>query len=462
MLNCHHDNGGPRAGAELRGLLTDVHRREGGAIAMLCLAAALILLLMSWLIFDAILVTNHKIDTQGSADMAAFSQASVKSRSMNMMAFSNVGKRSIVGVHAVYQSMFDSYGIWLQQRVDWCENDMPQCDEEEMEENLELYFQEADNDYESYEANTDYYLGDLRALDNYQQYIMDMTPWWGWSEAVLRAQRNGATLASSFPPPGGTPAGEFDSVLNPVVDEVGGTAGFNILSHTDRLPMVTGTFWADMIHGGMDGRDAWETEHRINVDHHQARSERGARSTEVIDMGATHMMTAGLQHTYDQIGDHGAPWRLESYDREWDWLFDTSNIVITYSHQPHYFDGMRNLYEEILQDYDDDPDELVSQGYRPSGYWGMARSEISFQGEGNPDEWRASWTARMRPIAFPDEFQAAGYDFNAVYHFTLDHLMLSARMHGGIGTTGDFMNDLAYFERVSRSMGQSTIEGVAR
>src|SRR5699024_1841150 len=161
----------------------------------------LILLLIAWTLFDGFIVTRDKMEVQASADVGAFSQASVKSRSMNMMAFSNIGKRSIVGVHIVYESMFDAYLDWVADRIEECELELPQCNEEVMVKNHELLTREYENDYQAYDGNLPYYVADVRALDNYQNYILGMTPWWGWSEAVTRAQRNGATLATSFPPP---------------------------------------------------------------------------------------------------------------------------------------------------------------------------------------------------------------------------------------------------------------------
>ncbi len=449
---------------------------------MLCLAAALILLLMSWLIFDAILVTNHKIDTQGSADMAAFSQASVKSRSMNMMAFSNVGKRSIVGVHSVYQSMMLAYRDYMIAWIAECTADMSTCDYEALEANYELYNRERENDYSVYVGtNEAYYIADLRALDNYQKYVMAMTPWWGWSEAVGRAQRNGATLASSIPVPQGVPYGIVPNLLNDVASAVGPNTAFNFYSETDRLPLERGVFMEDrescpgfrsMVSDGMIANDGWISgEHGSNVQIHRENSELRAASDEVIERGASFgangTMSAGLALMAEMVGmcqdSLAAPYFLTTHSTEASWLAATSNLVLTYRHEPEYFENMRDKYRVPPEDYEFDQSSPAGRLYRPEGYWGMARSEISFQGEGAPDSWAPAWTARMRPVALPGEFREASFDLNGMYHSTLAHLALAAMLHDDVTNgTQDILKDLVFMERATRGMGQSTIDGVGR
>ncbi len=469
MPSCPDDN---RAGRWARAgrRFAAAEGDEEGAVLLICLAAILILLLMGWLVMDGIFLTHDKTESQASADSAAFSQASVKARSMNMMAFSNIGKRSIFGVHAVYESMFEAYTEWYFRLVQECELDPDNCDEEMLERNTELYWTEHDNDYQTYGANEGYYLGDLRALDNYQEYLTSITPWWGWSEAVLRAQRNGATLATSFPPPRGVPRGSHTSLVNPVMAQAGGSVSFNIVTRLDRLPVKRDTtFWDDVIAGHLELGSTWEWEHQMNVELHRERSQYGARKTEVIERGATHLMTHGLDRTYRDLGTYGSPWRIQNFDSEADWMFSTSNLVLTYHNQPAYFGALRDKYDVPGGDYEEaDSSGLQARLYRPGGYWGMARSEISFQAERAPDLWLPAWTARMRPVSLPREFRERGYDFNGIYHLVLDHLVLSGWMHGEFSRgeianpDGEFFDDLVYFERVSRAMGQSTIEGVAR
>ncbi|WP_158542434.1 Tad domain-containing protein [Lujinxingia litoralis] len=425
---------------------------------LLCLAAVLILMLMAWVVMDAGQVTRDKIEAQTSADVAAYSQASVKARAMNMLAFSNIAKRSIVGVHAIYESMFASYGIWVMARYAECQAQLPSCDMEVLAENLEIYWSEADNDYGAYGDNADYYRADMRALDNYQRYISDMAPWWGWTEAVVRAQRNGATMASSFPVPQGTPVGGIEGLPQQVINASGRQVPFNFLSTVDRLPARPGDFWAHMVDEGMYGRETWKWEHRLNTDRHRDRSEGGAASAVVLQRGATTLFSYGLSRSEEDIGEFGRPWRLVYDGNEAHWLRDTSNITLTYHADASYYDAKRRKYSVPADDYHYD-DSMRS--YRPEGYWGMARAEISFQGEGAPTMWESAWTARMRPVVLPREFEEVGYDFNALYHSSMLHLSASSRMQGG-GGGSEFFEDLVYMEKVSRGMGQSTIDGVSR
>ncbi|TXD38229.1 hypothetical protein FRC98_04850 [Lujinxingia vulgaris] len=431
---------------------------QGGAVLLLCLAAVLILMLMAWVVMDAGQVTRDKIEAQTSADAAAYSQASVKARAMNMLAFSNIAKRSIVGVHAIYESMFASYGMWVMARYAECQAQSPSCDIEVLAENLELYWKEADNDYGTYGDNADYYQADMRALDNYQRYISDMAPWWGWTEVVVRAQRNGATMASSFPVPQGTPRNGIEGLPQQIINASGRQVPFNFLSTVDRLPARPGEFWANMVDEGMYDRETWQWEHRLNTDRHRERSELGAANAAVIQRGATSLFSYGLQRTEEDIGEFGRPWRLYFNGNEAHWLRDTSNITLTYHADASYYDERRKKFTVPAQDYHYD-DSMRS--YRPEGYWGMARSEISFQGEGAPTMWEAAWTARMRPVALPREFEQVGFDFNALYHSSIIHLSASAKMQGA-GGGSEFFDDMVYMEKVSRGMGQSTIDGVSR
>ena len=232
---------------------------ERGAVLLLCLAAFLILLLVSWVLVDAIFVTVDKQNAQQSADTAAFSQASVEARAMNMVAFTNVAKRSLVGVHTVYESMFVAYEDWIYWLATQCAAGAEVCDKQKLAENLELYGRELDTDYSAYENNEPYYFADLRALDNYQRHLVEVTPWWAFSEAVLRAQRNGATLATSFPPPPGYAPPDAPRVLGDVVTETGGdsTLAYNISSGIDRLPVERADYESGMVEHGMVDREVF-------------------------------------------------------------------------------------------------------------------------------------------------------------------------------------------------------------
>ncbi len=456
----------------IRGRIQRLDSDQGGAVFLMCLAGILILLLMSWVLVDGIFVTKDKSDVQASADAGAYSGASVKARSMNMMAFSNVAKRSLVGVHATYEAMMNSYAMYVEQLF-WqnCDFDsVPPdtwytCDDPEFVENRDLYEEEEAGDYVAYQDNRDFYMADLRALDTYQQYIQKVTAWWAWSESVLRAQRNGATLASSFrpPPADGMPRGGYSSLVQPVMAEAGG--GIAEFQNPDQLPVEHGDFWATMVEGGMAQEVFEDWEHPMNAQHHQDRSELGAAADSVINRGASDLFEGAVEQTYQDLGEYGRPWRIWSRaDQPARWYFDSSHVVLTYHHHPGLFESMRDdKYDGVFGDYEETAEVGDTELFRPRGYWGMARAEMSYHHEEAPDLWRPVWTARMRPMALPDEFRQRGWGFQSIYHSSIDFLALSGRLHDDLrGDEAEFMHDLVYMERASRAMGQSTVGGVAR
>lgn len=441
---------------------------------MLCLAAMLILLLMAWTLFDALWVTRDKIEVQASADVGAFSQAAVKSRSMNMMAFTNVGKRSIVGLTAVYESMFTAYMEWVITEAAKCAAAPAECDYDTVMKNVDLLYRELNNDYQTHTDNRPYYLADIRALDNYQNYIDALTPWWGWSEAVSRAQRNGATLATSFPFPRGTIKTSIPDPTTQVVQAAGSSAGVVYVTTPDTLPIRRGTYFETMQHGGMMDNRAWrDGEHSRNVALHRSRSSLGAASATVINRGGSvgpgGRMTVGFGVVANALAipgtndSYAAAWEFKEYEEEADWLYGTSNILVTFRQEPEYFEGHRSKYDAPPDDYEFDESSAEGKVYRPRGFWGMARSEISFQGQGDLNLWEPAWTARMRPVSLPGEFADGAYELRGLYHASMTRLMLSGIMHGNItGDGSEYLDDLIYFEKAARGMGQSTIEGVGR
>lgn len=95
-----------------------IHTDECGAVALLMLAATIIIMMLSWIIFDAAVTTQDKVNAQASADSAAFSQAAIKARSMNMMAYSNIAKRSIWAVQSLYPSYLSATYGWIRNTIE--------------------------------------------------------------------------------------------------------------------------------------------------------------------------------------------------------------------------------------------------------------------------------------------------------------------------------------------------------
>lgn len=93
----------------IREALRALDRDEGGAIFLAALAATLILLMLSLVLYETGNVSREKVKLQTATDSAAYSQAAIKARSMNINAYTNVAKRSIVGIHLTYHASFSYF-----------------------------------------------------------------------------------------------------------------------------------------------------------------------------------------------------------------------------------------------------------------------------------------------------------------------------------------------------------------
>lgn len=93
------------------------HNEERGAVALLMLAATIVIMLLSWVIYDAGVSTRTKVRVQAAADTAAFSQAAIKARTMNMLAYTNIAKRSIWAAHSMYPSYLSATYSWIRRTL---------------------------------------------------------------------------------------------------------------------------------------------------------------------------------------------------------------------------------------------------------------------------------------------------------------------------------------------------------
>lgn len=292
------------------------HHQESGAVLLLMLAVCLILMMLGWVVYDTGQAARENIKMQSAGDMAAVSQSAIKARSMNMLAYTNVAKRSIFAVHSTYLASFMAY-------IDWAsivksiahvasmvggEMDAISGDLESMADKwINIWRTEARDDFidfsgidlltaleltadhEDYRISlsdfprpsvmelistlisgdgvsgvvslladafldlseglslvkfdsdgsmrrgshrigldqwaglsTKYYAQDLKALDNYQRYLVGITPWWGWMEHLIRGFRNGATASASYPNPPG-----MSTFGTGLLDDISSTIGRN-------------------------------------------------------------------------------------------------------------------------------------------------------------------------------------------------------------------------------------------
>jgi hypothetical protein len=549
---------------KIRAFFDRSHRNDRGAVALLCLAAVLALMMIAWTIVDAHKSTKDKIMLQGAADTAAFSHAAVEARSMNMIAYSNIAKRSIIGMHSMYPGMFFVYTIWMIDQASGCQpvtvpfppfvwpKNPPKC--WRFISNVPQWVKEAIKDHSTYSGNpfvpyaggiiqtvadligwvesvlpfVDFGLSetvsgtgsslvsgysktaygrDIKALDNYQRYMMHLTPWWGWSEQLGRGWRNGATTVASFPPPPGeitTSLGSIQQVINSVnsILSMFGAAQVDLTTYVgnDNLPIKKSEWHSDpggafkwlcqmfvgdsgcgmsnLFAGNLDdlkslGNESYILEHIGNALIHKQRSKKGAAKMSNVIGGATlGFATVGLQYSRLAFGSAGNPVVMNTGDinNQGDWMKFTSNLVFAYHNDPSRMDDDRTKFQYLPADYEHTVavDDLM---YKASGYWTMAKSEITFNGDGwTPDMWHPSWTARMRPVHLPGEFEESGYNMNVSYLQALPYLALSAQVasldpSGGAGVVDAILNsvrDFVLMQMSTSAMGNSTIEGLGK
>lgn len=308
--------------------IKNFHQSDAGAIAILMLAACLVLMLFAWAIFDSGEAARQKIKVQSAADASAFSQVAVKARAMNMMAYSNVAKRSVFAIHATYISHFIAYvdwaaliyltgqaitkfsskgtglgtlissagNTWLQVWAGESETDFKAFSNVDLAQSLGVVAPGGEVEFDTSELLTGLGLGvlksiienydisgavtmvkdtdleqfvgagatgqwqgyslryhaqDIKALDNYQRYLAGVTPWWAWSEQLMRGLRNGATATGSFPIPY-TFEGGLPNRLNDIASALGSSQALSTTNIRDTLPVRPGD--GEIFHGA--GPDA--------------------------------------------------------------------------------------------------------------------------------------------------------------------------------------------------------------
>lgn len=465
-----------------RGAASRLHRDERGAILLFSLAAALILMIMSWVIYDTGPAARDKVELQGAADTAAYSQSATRARAMNLIAYGNVAKRSVIAITGLYPMMYAAYSQWMAYHFGKCHKTFPNLSScYKYYTNLPQFTRETLFDFRDYagifwglvwaesfgliaspDGNVaDYHSNDMAAIDNYQRYMFHVSPWWGWVEGVVRGMRNGATTTVGWPVPPGYPLGGFPDTLNTVL---GGLSSVGLGSSSsfaaraeDRLPYQRGNWRSSDF---TSGASAWESV--ANVAYHRQRSSRGARRGSVIAAGAGYYALFGWRMMRDEYGERGRPWLLNDFQGdEGKWMLATSTLTFAYLNKPDKFGADQQKYSVPSPDYQYQLGALDEFTYTSSGTWTMARSEISFQGD-RPTPFRAGWTARMRPIALAGEWRS-GQDLNKAYHDVLPFLALSSVL--GIGDFNYFtasLHDFVAMERMTRSFGPSTVEGIGK
>ncbi len=465
------------AGGQMKELLQRLDRDESGAVLMMCLGAILICLMVAMTIYDVGVSARDKVMLQASADTAALSHASVEARAMNLTAYANVAKRTVVGIHTMYQGQYLSYRMWyLRKDYDCRQGDLSACSIRVA--NDPLYWRETKNDYLVYSGDWEvgwengdlgvggnsvgYHAIDVRALDNYQRYMIELSPWWGFSEATFRGMRNGATAVSNFPAPKGYPqTTDISQATNMhlAMSNIGSDWPFELAPMDDELPWKKGSWWGDLYVNAMMRNDNYRAQHQKWAEMHQRLSELGAAEDRVVRLGSSYYFERAFSWTILAFGDAGRPYILDVPSSEAEWLARTSTLVFAYGHDEMRGD-LGNKYDMVDKDYQMDTADQAT--FETTGAWSIARAEY-FTPDGLPDAYQSTWTARMRPVSLPDEWRDVGFDMSHAFHSALPYMTLSAQIGAGSSrSVRDGVPDMATMERTMRAFGPSTANGMTK
>lgn len=460
---------------KFRALLERLNMNQSGAVAMMTMAALLIIMMMAWVVYDAGDAARDALDVQAAADTAAWSQSAVEARSMNMIAFANVGKRVTFGMTSFYQSLWLAWAemlviaavltvvCWvadvfaLGSLTSICEKltDFTIDTAAVMVEEIpDLIVFEAD-------LTTNYFKKDVTAFDNYQKYFAGLTKWWSWAESLTRGARNGSLATVSWPVPRriGNTSFQTSEVDKLPVKKVDST----ILGYVELCAKVYSEFdilvhEADYLLKSYGIIDDWK----------------GAVQLGITAGLALANMPAGCALMAIFFGEDGLHYEMEEFDSQAKWQLRASNIAFSYAPNPKRFSASqdRQKYEYLSSDYG----SFIPEFYTGGGYFGMARSEISYQ-NGTPDLWHTSWTARMRPVALPNEWKSLGSGVTLVkaWRDTLPYMLGASVILGimgeatGNGNGGDIVGglksgglDILTIDSALGGLSDDNIEGLSK
>lgn len=450
---------------------------QSGAVAILCLAACMILFMTALVLYDAGHSARNKIDAQNAADTAAYSQAAVKARTMNMIMYTNVAKRSIVNLHNMYFGMWTAWVAWTAKRCKkakkckclGCPSACKDCVE-----NSILFVQEMFSDTIRFFGSAGSLAKDeIEALDKYQDYMTSLTPWWAWSEGLVRGSRNGASFTSSFPPPPGLTLTYLPNWINAAMNFLNMGSLYNMTNEVDGIP-VRRASWLDMcmlpvISSGFT--EVGRMEFIGNMFLHQHRSQKGAAKWSNVFKGAALATTVGCGYSRLRFGGNMVPREPIASGNSAKALMAKSNIVFSYKMAPETRGHLRQNFNILPQNYQVPPNFLE----RGSGFWTLSRGEFFFSKDagrmsGNkPDPFKPQWTAKIRPVALPGEFEELGADINAMFHDVAPYMALASllavgqnALNGGdmVGGVQAIVGDAIYLEKATRSLDNGVINGL--
>lgn len=442
----------------LAGLVRGFDRDEGGAVVLLCFAACMLIFMVSLIMFDAGFMARDKIDVQMAADTAAYSQASVKARAMNMTAFANIGKRTIVGIRNMYYFQYPAYYSWYRGQCSACCCGLvcgcwTQC--------LNCWGNRFSFvpllegiDFAMFSLGR--LMGDtitdhLEALDAYQASVQEYAGWWALGEAMIRAARNGANMIGSYPLPddaryGGLPIAKSD---NPAESCLTPSPFGNPTT------MVTMAEW--------------------NANFQELRRRSVSRPPPALQ-GPAERVRRGLslagcaELKYNPLSadaEPASPYFVRNMGDDGRGYMDRSNFIFAYRYNPAYSGYLRDNYT-LPREYD-----TPLNVHPDSGLWTMARGEVYFPPDNMPDEWiggdhsmwlfHPGWIGKLRPVALPGE--DIPVDTSEMWRESSQLARRSALIFGARGA-GVFQ-DLRYMDKATRGLdgkidGREVLDGIAK
>lgn len=416
---------------------------------LLLLAAFLILFMTSMVLYDTGAATGDKVSVQIAADSASFSQSVVKARTMNTVVYANIIKRMYYSHAATYTSSMAALLAWtiinyaiaavLIATVVGATAAEPFTSEGVA--GTAAIASEAIELAKTTKATFGEMGREINALNEYQSYMIEATPWWSYMEGFSRAIQNGATASSSWPPPPMENTNDTKDLIADWVGKLDSVAGSSLVQ---RLPSVTTkTDSLPLSQNTQSG--TYCTEYRGSFEHiiHGTQSVilsdtltekfsllwKGvlALSVAVIAGGcpAAHAMFESDGYLDYRIA--GSATKSAN-----DWAQSTSNIAIAYRPNAGRNDDSKGRQKFGFLKGENNDSQIERIAYTNEGYFALSRSEIVYKeaplielkesgdddggfiekalesvsnslSNDEPDMWSPQWTAKSRPFIMQGE-----------------------------------------------------------
>lgn len=468
--------------AWIEGRLGELHRGQGGAVAIMVLAALLIVFMISLVIYDTGKIAKDKMEVQAAADVATWSQSAVEARSMNTVAFANVGKKIIVGMNAFYESLIINYiaifvaAIALAIVCAFFCQPLVEPALKVAGAAAKIFASEASDIGKFFGSIKTYFKDDAKAFDKYQKYIADLTPWWSWGEGYIRGARNGAAAVSGWPVPK-APLTGFSLPNLP---------GMSPANLKDILPVKkqSGKNYHKICSHVYNDLDILfhfaDYELKSLIQNKNVLSPYGLAVTALagaMSLGIAYVTCHGT--TPLRLGEDPMPYEISmgSLSGAAGWQMVTSNLAFAYrpDGKRNAADGDRQKYKFMQQDYQLGALSTINLGFKAGGVWAMARSEISYQKEGTseaPTLWYPSWTSRMRPLSVGTEWKSwggtsGGKNINGALIDALPYMVVGTTLSSAFNGFQNInlqssLTDVARMVMATGAMNNERIQGSAR